>query len=122
MSNPVGMDIQREAGQWVLYIDESPAHRSECLEEIKSIVRKIRIKAHRKYMEKKVVISGSYAYNVYFISEELGWGYRISDKQNDETWLRNYGFETMETAKAAAIKQIKIMENEECQSSESTVY
>ena len=51
-----------------------------------------------------------FKYNVYFINEELGWGYQIFDKDNWETYRRNYGFKTMEEAKESAKSEINKME------------
>lgn len=59
-----------------------------------------------------------YRYNAYFISEELKWGYRISDALDDDTYLRNYGFETMQDAEKDAIKTIKQMEKDDLNGSD----
>ena len=51
-----------------------------------------------------------FKYHVYFINEELGWGYQIHGKDNWETFRRNYGFKTMDGAVNAAKSQINKME------------
>lgn len=51
-------------------------------------------------------------YNLYFISEELGWGYHIYSPEFSETFRRNYGFKTMEDAEKEARIEANKLENQ----------
>lgn len=54
-----------------------------------------------------------FKYNVYFINEELGWGYQIYDEDNWETYRRNFGFKTMIDAMSYAKSEVNKMEESE---------
>lgn len=51
-----------------------------------------------------------FEYKTYFINDDLGWGYHIFDKEDAETFRRNYGFKSHALASKKAKEEIKIME------------